>query len=212
MKQITQKTYNETLALHEKWLRDEPDGVRMVFADLDLSEIDFGIRANLCGANLTRADLTGANLTAADLTSANLTRADLTRANLTGANLTAADLTSANLDGANLTGANLTGADLDGANLTSANLCGANGEKLTFISNRPFLSIGPIGSRSDYLQAFITDAGIVLSTGCFRYGTIAKFREELAKTHGDNVHAQEYEAALVLIEAHARLWTPKGEE
>ena len=38
-----------------------------------------------------------------------------------------------------------------------------------------------------------------------------EFREKLKETHGDNIHAQEYEAALALIECHVRLWSPAGE-
>jgi hypothetical protein len=37
------------------------------------------------------------------------------------------------------------------------------------------------------------------------------FRESLTKTHGESgVHADEYKAALALIERHAELWTAKS--
>ena len=196
MKQITQDEYSVALALHEKWLRDEPDGVRMVFREIDFSLVNFG----------TRAYLTEANLSGADLTRAYLTEADLTSANLTGANLSGADLTGADITGADLTRANLTGANLYGADLYEANLTGANGDKLTLVGDRPLLTIGPIGSRADCLQIFITDQGVRLSTGCFQLGTVEAFREALSQTHGDNVHAQEYEAALALVEMHTKLW------
>jgi hypothetical protein len=54
----------EELELHAKWLRGEPDGMRLVKADANLS------RANLTDANLTDANLSGANLTDANLTGA----------------------------------------------------------------------------------------------------------------------------------------------
>ena len=118
----------------------------------------------------------------------------------------------ANLDGANLVGANLVGANLVGAYLVGANLVGANldgGEVAS--GTRPCLQIGPIGSRSAYLVSWITRNGVFIKAGCF-WGSRDAFAAEVRETHGDNEHAQEYEAALALIDAHARLWTPQEEE
>ena len=103
--------------------------------------------------------------------------------------------------GAYLTGAYLSGANLTGANLTGANLTG----ELKLSGDRPFFSVGPIGSRSDMFQAFTTDHGLRLKAGCF-FGTVDEFRSKLIDTHGINVHREEYEAALLLIEKHAALW------
>lgn len=73
---------------------------------------------------------------------------------------------------ADLCGANLRRADLYGANLREADLYGAKyGEELLL----KYFTVGPIGSRADYLQVFITDKQTVLKTGCFS-GTL----EELA--------------------------------
>ena len=91
---------------------------------------------------------------------------------------------------ADLYGANLRGADLGGKKLAGA---------------RPFIQIGPIGSRSDYLQAFVTDRGLMIRAGCF-FGARDQFELRIVETHGDNEHAQEYRAALALIDAHAKLW------
>ena len=116
---------------------------------------------------------------------------------LRGAYLRGAYLRGANLDGANLRGAYLGGADLDGAG--------------KLIGDRPIIQISPIGSRSDYLTAYITDNGIFLKTGCF-FGTIENFKTALQNTHGNNTHAEEYTAALTLIETHAKIYTPKTGE
>ena len=102
-------------------------------------------------------------------------------------------------------GANLGGANLGGANLGGADL---RGKKL--VGDRPFLQIGPIGSRSDYLQAFITDTGVMIRAGCF-FDTRDQFELAIAETHGMNNHGTEYLAALALIDAHAELWAPKVE-
>ena len=118
-----------------------------------------------------------------------------------------AALEAANLRGANLDGAYLRGANLDGANLSGANLRGADlrGEK-KLIGKRPVFTVGPIGSRSDFFTAYITDKGLFLRAGCF-FGTESEFTTELRATHGTNKHAQEYTAALELARCHARLWT-----
>ncbi len=177
-------------------------------------------RANLAGANLARAYLAGANLDGANLARANLAGANLDGANLAGANLARANLDGANLDGANLAGAilagaNLARANLDGANLAGAFLDGANldgaflaGKKL--IGARPVFQIGPIGSRCAQFVSYITEAGVLLNAGCF-WGTVDEFRAKLADTHGNNDHAKEYEMALLMIDAHAAIWTPKEE-
>ena len=68
--------------------------------------------------------------------------------------------------------------------------------------------VGPIGTRCDYLTAYLTDKGIHLRAGCF-FGDVDTFRAKLEETHGDNDHAAEYRAALTLIEKHAEIWTPK---
>ena len=163
-------------------------------------------RANLANANLARANLAGANLARANLADANLARAYLARANLARANLAGANLARANLARANLTNANLAGANLADANLARANLgCG-----LTLIGKRPYFQIGPVGSESRQFIGYLTDKGLRLRAGCF-FGTRDEFLVKLERTHNNNEHAQEYRAALALIDEHARIWTPEVE-
>jgi len=171
--------------------------------------------ANLRGADLRGADLYGANLYGADLHGADLRGANLYGADLRGANLRGADLRGANLYGADLRGANLYGADLHGADLRGANLYGADlGDAGKLTGDRPYFAVGPIGSRQDVLAAFLTEKGVFLRAGCF-IGTVEAFRDKLQGEHGDNVHAIEYRAALVLVEAHYAAWpatvTERGE-
>ena len=173
-------------------------------------------RANLERAYLAGANLADANLADANLADVNLARAYLADANLDGANLADANLAGANLAGANLAraylaGANLAGANLAVANLAGANLADANLARAYLAGERPIFQIGPIGSRSAYLVAYMTDKGVILKTGCFT-GSVKEFETKLQAEHGDNKHAQEYRAALQLIKVHAELWTPKGTE
>ena len=137
----------------------------------------------------------------------NLSGAYLSGADLSGADLSGADLSSADLRGANLRGAGLRGANLSSANLSSANLSGARIGAATLAGEHPVIQIGPIGSRGAYLVAFIADTGIIINAGCF-CGTLAAFSEAVKKTHGEGIHAQEYTAAIAMIEAHDKLWRP----
>jgi hypothetical protein len=59
------------------------------------------------------------------------------------------------------------------------------------------------------LVAYLTDKGVRIQAGCF-FGPLSEFRAKVKATHGATVHGKEYAAAIKLIEAHARLWTPKG--
>ena len=151
---------------------------------------------------LVAAVLQGANLGGANLRGANLGGANLGGANLIGAYLIGAYLIGAYLKGANLECANLECANLKGAHLIGAHLGGAKTIKL--IGDRPILTIGPIGSRADYLIAYVTCAGLYLRTGCF-FGTAEMFNRKLSETH-TGVHASEYISALCLAEKHFALW------
>ena len=169
--------------------------------------------ADLCGASLSEAYLRGANLSEADLRGADLSEAYLCGADLRGAYLCGADLRGAYLCGADLRGADLSEAYLCGADLRGADLRGAvidsGGRRL--IGERPMLKIGRIGSRSDYLIAWITDGGLRIQVGCFR-GSIVDFESAVIETHADNEHGREYIAAIAMIRAHAKIWTPADAE
>ena len=88
---MTQEELKIALELHEKWLSNKPDGVRL----------------ELRGEDLRCIDLSHANLKYADLSYVNLRYADLSYTNLSGTKLRGADLSGADLIGANLSGADL---------------------------------------------------------------------------------------------------------
>jgi uncharacterized protein YjbI with pentapeptide repeats len=222
--QITDRFSGAVLYEHETIEKRQRDGLALALA----LEAACKAGANLAGANLDGANLAGANLAGANLAGANLAGANLAGANLAGAYLAGAYLAGANLDGANLaganpaganlTGANLAGANLDGANLAGANLAGANLDRaylaganldganlaggFRLVGSSPVLQIGPLGSRSAYLVAYRTDAGLRIRTGCF-FGTRDAFTTNITKTHGDNVHGKNYAAALAFIDRWA---------
>ena len=181
----------------------QPSGMAMRYA------LESAVRS---GADLRGADLRGADLSGADLRGAGLSRADLSRADLRDADLFGADLRGADLRGADLSGADLRDADLRGANLRGAGLRGAglsraDDNRLTLTGDRPFLSIGPIGSEHGDLNAYLTDYGVYVRRGCF-FGSIDEFRAAVDRKHGGGDHAREYRAAIALIEAHAAIWSP----
>ena len=123
-------------------------------------------------------------------------------ADLSGAYLGGADLGEADLGEADLSVADLSRADLSGAKLKTK--CYKN---LLLVGKRPVLQVGLLGSRADYLVAFLTDNGVYIRTGCF-FDTLQAFALAVVKEHGENVHAAEYNAAVGLIECHAKHWTP----
>ena len=170
-------------------------------------------RLKLCveAAVKSGAHLRGADLEAQDLGSADLRGADLRDADLSDADLGDADLSDAYLRGADLRAAYLGSAHLRGADLRGAKLRTQDDQELTCVDNRPLLMLGPLGSRADTLYAWLTDRGVYVRAGCF-FDTLEKFAAAVIQTHGDGVHAQEYRAAVAMIEAHARLWKPAAQE
>ena len=198
MNTYTVEKIKEILALHKKFWNGEAGGKRAYLQGAYLQ------RANLQGANLQGAYLQGANLQRANLQGAylqgaNLQGADLQGAYLQRANLQGANLQRANLQGANLQGANLQGADLQGAYLQGAYLQGAKygtDDDTELMVN--YFCVGPIGSRSDYLQVFHTNKRIELKTGCFA-GSVDAFEAEVVATHGENKHGKDYVAAIAFV-------------
>jgi hypothetical protein len=55
------------------------------------------------------------------------------------------------------------------------------------------------------LNAFLTENGIRLQTGCF-FGSVEQFKSKLTETHKGTIHEVEYLAAIALIEKHFELW------
>ena len=158
-----------------------------------------------CAENASHSIKLGLAVKAAIKMGASLSGADLSGVNLSGADLSGEDLCEANLSGAYLSGANFSGANFSGANLYRANLSGANfsGAKATngeeLIRNNPIITLGPLGSRNDYLLVQRCISGVYVKAGCF-FGDLASFKEAVTKTHGDNKHAKNYLAACALIE------------
>ena len=119
-------------------------------------------------------------------------------------------LSGAYLSGANLIDAYLSGANLIDAYLSDAYLSGAKfSEDKLLIGFRPFMAIGPIGSRCAMLSLWLTDKGPMVKAGCFT-GTLEEFAEAVKETHGDNEHGKEYEMAILMFESHCALWTPEA--
>lgn len=98
------------------------------------------------------------------------------------------------------------GADLRGADLQGAYLQGAVvGPDVTVSDKpRPYFTIRPIGSRSDTLMVFATSADIYVITGCFQ-GTRDAFATAVEATHGATRHADDYRAALIMIDQYFKV-------
>ena len=92
-----------------------------------------------------------------------------------------------------------------GAAIKLANLARANLDGALLLGKHPVIQLGPLGSRSAYLIAYLTDAGIKVKAGCF-FGTLAEFEAAAANTHDDNEHGRDYVAAVAFIKAHFEIW------
>jgi hypothetical protein len=138
----------------------------------------------------------------ADLTGADLTGANLRKVNLYGAILYKANLRDADLRGANLAVANLRKADLAGADLRGADLCEAYLRKADLYGAINILSLGPIGSRGDFLYAVNHGDKIMIKTGCF-WGYLEEFAKKVQEKHGDNPHGKAYASAIAHIKVFA---------
>ena len=94
----------KVLENHQKWLNDEPDGIKADLSNTDLSNAYLGC------VTLNGVDLNSADLSNADLNGANLRYANLRYAKLNGADLRYADLSDVYLGDTCLSGADLSGA------------------------------------------------------------------------------------------------------
>ena len=169
----------------------------------DVQESGMATRYALEKAAKDGSDLSGSDLSGSDLSDSALRGSDLRGSSLRGSDLRGSDLSGSDLSDSDLSYSNLSCSNLRDSDLICSNLSGAK-----LIGDRPVLIVGPIGSRFDYLTAYLTDKGIRLRVGCF-FGDVDTFRAKLEETHGDTNHAAEYHAALALIEKHAEIWTPK---
>lgn len=198
------------------------NGTPLRYADLpgvDLSELSLR-GADFTGAKLDRAMLQHTNLSGALLSSCSMRHVNATSASFEGAAMHAVDMTGATICGAALSGASLAGARLKDVRLSGADLQGAHlsatsferahivtedGVRLTLIGARPVLCLGPLGSRNDYLTAYVTDHGTYVMAGCF-FGPLVDFVQAVHDTHKNTVHNREYAQAVKLIQQHAIEW------
>ena len=202
---ITQQEFKNALELHEKWLSNEPDGVKLDLRHADLSDVDL-TWANLSGADLSGVDLKYANLKDANLRFANLNGANLRHANLSGADLSGSYMKRAILIGSilrhsDLSGANLRGADLSWANLNYANLSGADLRWANTINTEGLDVICVQLNTSDknrQIQYYVQLEKV--TAGCFR-GTLDELRKAVDEKHDkDLVIYKLYQIAFKTIE------------
>ena len=96
-KKIERSEYDRRMEEHAKWLKNNEEGKRADFSDVDLSDMD------LSGMDFSYADMTGVNLG-----SSNLAGTNLSNANFWGAYMHNVDLTGAVIDGTTFYNVNIT--------------------------------------------------------------------------------------------------------
>ena len=187
---MTQEEFKNALELHEKWLSNEPDGVKLDLRHSDLSGLD------LSYADLRRADLSNANLSRANLSGSKLIRTDLSRANLSRANLSCSKLRRADLSRANLRFADLSCAILNDAILNDADLRWANTintEGLDVICVQLNTS-----DKNRQIQYYVQLEKV--TAGCFS-GTLDELRKAVDEKHDkESVIYKLYQIAFKTIE------------
>ena len=174
-------------------------GSNLSYSDLKGSNLSY---TDLKGSNLSYTDLSGSNLSYTDLSGSNLSYSDLKGSNLSYTDLSYSDIKGSNLSYTDLKGSNLSYTDLSGSNLSGSNLKGSNFSytKSGDLIISAIYSIGPIGSRSDYLQCWAFDNGDrQYKTGCFS-GTESEFIAAVS-AHGIEKHKTDYMAAIAFFNA-----------
>ena len=86
MKTITKEELAKKIELHQKWLRGEEGGERLILVGYNLS------RSNLSRSDLSYSNLSRSNLSGCDLRGSNLSGCNLSCSNLRGSNLRGSDL------------------------------------------------------------------------------------------------------------------------
>ena len=131
MKTISKAELQERIKLHEAWLRDKPQGKRLVLIDHDLSGSDISgsdiSYSNLSGSNLHRSDLRGSDLRGSDLSYSNLHRSNLSYSDLRDSDLRDSDLSGSNLSYSNLHRSDLRDSDLRDSDLRDSDLRNCTG-------------------------------------------------------------------------------------
>ncbi len=164
-KKIERREFDRRMEEHAKWLKDNEEGHRADFTDVDLRDMDLsGIDfsyvemkgVNLRGANLTRANLSHANLWDANLHNADLTGAILEETLFVSADLTLSKLNeckgenacftfacmwdsevkNASLKNANFLEAEICNCDFTGSDLEETCFAGADFDDATFVNTK----------------------------------------------------------------------------
>ena len=83
MNKITEEELNRKIALHKKWLENNPDGEQLVLTNYDLNCSDLS-NSDLSNSNLRGSNLQGSDLRYSDLSNSDLSNSDLRDSDLRG--------------------------------------------------------------------------------------------------------------------------------
>ena len=172
---MTQEELKTALELHEKWLSNKSDGVRLDLRGEDLS-----------GMDLSYANFHGSDLSGTDLSYANFHGSDLSRADFSWAKLSGVDFSLANLSGVDFRWANFNDADLRWTNTIST-------VGLDVICVQLNTS-----NQNRQIQYYVQLRKV--TAGCFS-GTLDELKKAVDEKHDkDSVIYKRYQIALKTIE------------
>ena len=160
---------------HARHYKNEPNGSRADFTDVDLSGSDLSA-TNFNNAIFVRAKLVAATMSCSNFYSADFTGADLQRAYLSCADLHGANFKDAILDGAILANADLSGANLAGASLVNAYLptCNLDCARLNWNSHDLVAEVLRRDAGEDLIRRSV--AGLFLASRDVEIGRLLTFQ------------------------------------
>lgn len=71
-------------------------------------------------------------------------------------------------------------------------------------NTKDYITIGPIGSRNDYVTFIKSNKSVYVSVGCFN-DTLSKFVKAVKTTHDKNNFAKEYLAAVEFVKEYFKI-------
>lgn len=165
--------------------------------------VEFAVRnkVNLVGASFINEKLDNVDFSEVDLTDVSFINCSLIRA----------DFSKALLIDVSFEGSTLGGAYFHGAAMSDTMFKGAKFGRLTVTGNRPFIQIGPIGSRGDRLLCFNMNKGIYVSTGCF-FGSLKEFEAAVRKRDFHPNHCDDYLETIDYVRNHFNRWNAPKEK
>lgn len=165
---------------------------------------------SLEGANLCRKHIESVNFSNLHMDHAQFEGSTLRNCQFRHTSLVCASFYLARVQDCDFAGADLTAqTTLSGAHMLDCGFTGTMMCAKQLVGRRPIFSMGPLGDQNRWLTLHLTEAGPMLCTGCF-YGNIRSFEKKVkAEKARGTANYVAYMAAIDMMKAYAKAWTPR---